>query len=228
MRWMVLLIVLGTGCGQGSGEAGVPTLLSPEQTRQERFVPRVFNSYFPLEAGTLAVYEGEDAGEQRRDEVFVSPEPVVIAGIACTAVEQEVTRDGVLAERTTEWFAQDLDGVVWKFGEESYELEEEIWVRQDDSWQAGIDGALASLLFVPRPSVGDVYFVFDPTGPDSYRVTSVSAVANVPAGLFQQCLEVHENPDDPEDADIILYARGVGMVSEQGTTGKIVLVSRTR
>jgi hypothetical protein len=177
--------------------------------------------------GAFWVYEGDKAGEPRRDEVRVLDEPEEIAGVLCMAIHQDVFLDGELAEVTTEWFAKDADGNVWKFGEESFERDDDdAFVRTDDSWLAGEDGAQAWLMYPAQPQVGDVYE--QPGGADVYEVVSIDAVANVPAGLFPGCMQMVENPGDIEDQDIILCAPGVGLVSEQSTDGRIELTSFSR
>jgi hypothetical protein len=46
----------------------------------------------------------------------------VILGVTCVEVLDTVTLNGELTERTLDWFAQDKDGNVWYFGENSEEL----------------------------------------------------------------------------------------------------------
>jgi len=60
---------------------------------------------------------------------------------------------------------------------------------------------------------------------DTYHVLSVTDEVSVPAGSYQGCLKLLENPDDPEDTDIILYAPGVGRVTEESTSGQLQLVA---
>ena len=50
----------------------------------------------------------------------------------------------------------------------------------------------------------------------------------MPAGAFADCLEIDENPDDPEDHDIILYAPSIGRVSESSPSGFVHLVEIRR
>jgi hypothetical protein len=162
----------------------------------------------------------------KREEVRVLEEPQMILGVPCAAVVEEVFVDGELAEVTTHWFAQDSRGNVWMFGEESMEFDEGMPFRTEDSWQAGVDGARAWLFLGADPQVGDVYVGSVPGGVEHMTVLAVSASAAVPAGAFDGCLEIEETvPDDPEDQDRILYAPGVGRVSETSPDGATQLVS---
>ena len=202
-----------------------PVLLSPGEPEAMVFEEIVDHPYFPLEAGMLRVFEGTADGQHRRDDVRTLDEPRLIEGAICTAVLQEVYLDGELSEVTTEWFAQDAQGNVWKFGEESIELEDGAFERSADSWVAGEDGARPWLLLAAKPEVGDLYVGNRPDGEDRMHVLSITATADVPIGAFLNCLHLHENPDDPEDSDIILVAPNVGMVSEASSEGTIELVS---
>ena len=205
----------------GGGSSGAPeTEPVPLQ-----FVDEVDHAYFPLTPGAAWTLEGDEDGERRRDEVRVGEERRRILGVECTPLVQDVTVDGVLVETTTEWFAQDRGGNVWKFGEESLELDDDgLFVPTDDSWIAGTDGARPWQAFAASPRVGDVYEGYQPGGVDRFRVESVTETVTVPAGTFEGCLRLLENPDDPEDADVLLYAPGVGRVSETSSSGRIDLV----
>jgi hypothetical protein len=213
-----LPLLLAAGCGGGGpAGSGVPD--------EGLFVSGVRHSYFPLTPGARWTFEGEEDGRVRREEVSVLPETVRLAGVDCTALAQETWLDGALAETTTEWFAEDQDGSVWKFGEESFEHDGAGTVRTEDSWRAGEDGARAFLAFPSRLRVGDVFHGYRPDDPEEFHVLSLTDSVATPAGAFVGCLRLWENPADVEDADILLYAPGVGRVSETNASGFVVLVA---
>jgi hypothetical protein len=189
------------------------------------FVAGVDHRWFPIEPGRVWVYEGVDDGLPKREEVRTLDEHRLIAGVSCTAIEETGFLDDELVDRTTEWFAQDHRGNVWKFGEESFEADGGIMVRTDDSWVAGVAGARPWLAFPADPAVGARYVGYRPGGQDVHMVASTTSTADVPAGVFLGCLEIVENPDDPDDSDIILYGPGVGRVSEVNSSGYVELVS---
>ena len=198
---------------------------APATSSDPSFTPTVDHRYFPLVPGRLCVYEGEEDGLPVTEEVRTLEVPRVIAGVACTALEERRIVGGVFVDLTTEWFAQDAQGNVWKFGEESFESDRGLFVRSDDSWFAGSDGARPWMTLAALPRVGERYFGYRPNGIDVLRIGSLSETVAVPAGTFVGCIEVFENPDDPEDRDIILYAPGLGMVSETSESGFVRLVS---
>jgi hypothetical protein len=186
------------------------------------FAAVVDHPFFPLVPGTLLQYAGDEEGIPKRELVEVLAAIEVVGGVPCTTLVEQVFLAGELVETTTHWLAQDAQGNVWRFGERSLEYEDGVAVVTGDSWQAGVDGALPWMAFPRDPQPGDT---FAGNG-DEYEVLSVTATAQVPAGTFEGCLEIDEsNPEDPEDRDRILYARGVGLVSEQSLAGSMRLVS---
>src|SRR2546430_12836074 len=94
--------------------AGLP---SPGQ-----FVPRIDNPWYPLRPGSVYVYRGVKDGKSARDVVTVTRATRTIAGVRCTVVADRLFLDGRLAERTTDWYAQDKAGNALSFGETTAEL----------------------------------------------------------------------------------------------------------
>jgi hypothetical protein len=190
------------------------------------FRAAVDHAFFPMAPGSYWVLEGEDDGEHRRDEVEVLAETRELAGVACTAILQRVYIEGELAEVTTEWFAQDEHGNLWKFGEESHEFDDDVglFVRTDDSWTAD-EGEIAPWMFFPAaPEQGDVYIGEQPESGERMEVLSLTTTAVVPLGTYIECLEVLETTIDIEDPDVVIYAPEVGLVSETSNSGFIELV----
>src|SRR3712207_9149094 len=61
------------------------------------------------------VYEG---GAQH-GEMTVTSETKKIMGVECVVVDHKEWEAGKLIERTYDWFAQDNEGTVWYFGEDT-------------------------------------------------------------------------------------------------------------
>ena len=62
------------------------------------------------------------------------------------------------ADRATfDWYAQDKDGNVWYMGEDTRELHHGRFVKQSDSWEAGVDGAEPGIIMPGDPQPGDAY-----------------------------------------------------------------------
>lgn len=220
----VILSVMAMGlaaCGAGGVGAG-DGLPSDDQFR-----PEITNSYFPLARGSTRTYMGMQDGVGRPEVETTLVETRRLRRIECTGIRQDLYDGRTLIEYTTEWYAEDEAGNVWKFGEESFAWERDGFVRTADSWLAGVDGIVPFIAFPAVPQAGDVYVVRRRDGADQFVVVSVDAWVSVPAGEFGGCLQVHENPDDPEDADIILYAPGVGRVAETSVDGYVELLDYT-
>ncbi|MCA8958704.1 MAG: hypothetical protein KDC87_21690 [Planctomycetes bacterium] len=185
--------------------------------------------YFPLQPGSHRTYEGDAEGVLRRDEVFVLEQQEIVDGVACVAVRQEKYLADVLQEITVEWYATDASGNVWKYGEQGQERTPGgEFERVPDSWRSGEEGMQPALAMPALLDVGTAFVMPRGDGTDEYVVAATGVSAVVPAGVFGGCVEMHENPQDPVDADIVLYAPGVGPVSETSQTGRIWLVQDRR
>lgn len=223
---MCSVVCLGLSACGGNGVVGGATSPLVQSTS---FHDIVDHPYFPTDRGVLLIYEGDKDGEPVREEVRTLRDTRHIAGVDCTAVEEHIYVGGELVEITTEWFAQDTFGNVWKFGEESRERQDDgSFIVSTDTWIAHPDGIHPWLAFPAQPVPGEVYYGASPDGVEEFHVISVTDTVPTPAGTFTQCLNLVENPDDPDDTDIILYARGVGRVSESNQSGNLILVARSR
>ena len=82
----------------------------------------VTNSWFPLARGSVYVYDGQKDGKVARDVMTVTHRVKTITGIRAAVVNDRLFLNGQLAERTTDWYAQDKGGTVWYLGEKTAEL----------------------------------------------------------------------------------------------------------
>lgn len=182
--------------------------------------------FFPLDAGTAWLYVGTKDGRWHEERVRVGSELVWIEGRRCTPRIQEVFIDGQLDHVTTEWFALDVAGNVWKCGEETRGVGDAPERAEPERWLAGVDGARAWLFLPAHPQVGDE-LVGDGTDHAIERrtVLALGVTERTPAGTFGDCVAVRETEDDDlEDQDLVLYAPGIGKVSETHVQGRIALV----
>src|SRR5437588_10905828 len=79
------------------------------------FAAHVDNPWFPLRPGTQYLYRGVKDGKPTRDVFTVTHRARTIQGVRCVAVRDYLYEKGHLAERTTDWYAQDRRGNVWYF-----------------------------------------------------------------------------------------------------------------
>jgi hypothetical protein len=181
------------------------------------FVSTIDNPYFPLIPGTTFIYEGETADGLERDEFAVTHNTREILGVTCVEVHDTVTVDGELTEDTLDWFAQDRDGNVWYFGENSKELEDGLVVSLEGSWTAGVDYAQPGIVMKAHSAIGDFYrqeFALG-TAEDLAEVISLTESVTVPfrPQPFDNCLETAEtSPLEPDALEYKFYFPGVGNV----------------
>src|SRR6267142_591752 len=87
------------------------------------FVHKVSNPYMPLLPGTIYVYKGVQDGKPALNITTVTHQSKQILGVNVTVVHDRVYLNKKLAEDTMDWYAQDKQGNVWYFGEDSKEIE---------------------------------------------------------------------------------------------------------
>ncbi len=174
------------------------------------------NPLFPLVPGTTFIYEGQTADGFEHVEFAVTHATKVILGITCVEVHDTAALDGVLSEDTRDWFAQDDDGNVWYFGENTAIIENGLPVDLSGSWTGGVAGAQPGIVMEASPAVGDFYRQEFSLGnaEDLAEVTSLTASVTVPAATCTgDCLETEESTTlDPEDVEHKFYESGVGNI----------------
>jgi hypothetical protein len=192
------------------------------------FVSGIDHPFFPLAVGTKWVYDGAE-----HVEVEVLPDSKEILGVAVTVVRDRVFEDGAMIEDTLDWYAQDVDGNVWYFGEETAELEGGEVVSTAGSWEAGIDGAQPGIIMLADPQVGDEYRqeFYEGEAEDMAAVTALSGSITVPAGSWSgsDVLVTEEwTPLEPDIRERKTYARGVGLVETRTIKGGDEVTTLTR
>jgi hypothetical protein len=191
------------------------------------FVGAVDNPFFPLVPGTTFIYEGKTADGLEHNEVTVTNNHKIILGVSCTEVHDTVAVNGKLTEDTLDWYAQDKDGNVWYFGENSKELEDGLVTSIEGSWLSGVDSAKPGIIMKAHPQVGDFYrqeFQLD-NAEDLASVVSVTAKANAPAASCDgNCVKTKETaPLEPDALEFKYYAPGIGFIVDVDQTAKEVL-----
>src|SRR2546427_1138442 len=148
------------------------------------FTTNIDNPYFPLKPGTTYIYEGPTSGGFIRNTFVVTTNTKLIDGVTCVEVHDQVFTDGELTEDTLDWFAQDKQGNVWYFGEDSDELVNGRVSSLGGSWQGGVNGASPGIVMEAHPKVGDFYrqeFLLN-TAEDTAGVLNLNQTVTVPAG----------------------------------------------
>src|SRR4029453_13438576 len=175
------------GFGPGRG--------SPPHIHPANFSPNVTNKLFPLTPGQTLVYTGIEDEQKVLDLVVPSRRTKLVDGVRARVVEDRVYLDNVLAERTSDYYAQDRCGNVWYFGEDTAELDRHgNVVSTEGTWRAGVDGAQPGVFMQAHPQVNDHYFqeLAAPLAQDEATVLSLHETASVPLAKFRNCLLTKE------------------------------------
>jgi hypothetical protein len=225
---------LAFGAGGAAAGSPQPTTNTPPE-RPAKFVARIDNRWFPLIPGTTFVYRGVKDGKASRDVLRVTRRTKVIEGVRCTVLDDRLYAGGRLVERTTDWYAQDENGTVWYFGEQTAELDVRGRVTSTEgTWQSGVDGAKAGIYMPAHPQVGRSFRqeLYVGHAEDHFRVLSLDASVSVPYISSRHALLTKEwTPLEPGVVDHKLYVRGIGTAKEETVKGgseRTVLVAVRR
>jgi len=203
--------------GTASGGADYAPDIDPA-----RFTAQVDNPFLPLPPGARWVYDGTTADGAEHTVVEVQAGTKKIMGVDCVIVRDTVSLDGQVVEDTYDWFAQDDEGNVWYFGEDTKEYEEGAVASTAGSWEAGVDGAQPGIAMEAKPKAGDRYRqeYYRGEAEDMGEVLGVDERVDVPFGHFDGVLKTKDTtPLEPDVVEHKYYASGIGLVLELDPTG---------
>jgi hypothetical protein len=224
------LVALGlTGCSSASSGEPTPQVPQPVPTQAApsasstyhptiepaKFSSVITNRYFPLRPGTTLVYDGSRDGKPQHTEMKVTTETRVIMGVKCVVVRDDVTSNGALVEKTTDWYAQASDGSVWYFGEATAEYVNGAVSSTQGSWEAGVDGAQPGIIMEAAPRTGDNYRQEYRPGiaEDMAKVIKTNSTTKVGGVTYKNVVVTEDtNPLAPDKQDEKQYAPGVGLI----------------
>jgi hypothetical protein len=242
---VVIAALLVVGCGSAPPPSRPPTPLASQPSLASeaatpgataalgaspsidpaRFTVTIDNPWFPLKPGTVFTYRGTKDGERAVDVFKVTAETIVVDGVTCLVIEDQLTLNGIVEERTRDYYTQDVDGNVWYFGEDTAELDEHgNIVSTEGTWHAGIDGALPGIFMTAQPRVGESYLqeFYRGHAEDHFEVVALAANVKVPFGTFSNALQTKEwTPLEPDVVDNKYYVRGLGEVKEVSVKGPL-------
>ena len=220
-----LVAVCADGCGSSSKDKGSTGGAAAALTAAKaRFDHPGKNVYFPLVPGTVTWLDGTDEGESYRERVEVTHRTKMIEGVRTTVISDISRRaDGVLAEKTTDWYAADNDGNVWYFGEDTATYDEHGKIEsREGTWRAGRDGAVAGLIMPAEPKPTDAYRqeYLKGEAEDQAWIVGIDPSLTVPAGTFKRIVRSYEwSRLEPDVVSVKLYAPGVGIAAEHDVAG---------
>ncbi len=193
---------------------------APDSITPANFVAGVPNPYFPLIPGRSLRYirkiaNGPDTVLQHV-EVQVTHETRTIDSVSCMVVREVAKQDTTRLEEVISYYAQDLTGTVWKFGEHRKRFTADV-PDPKGSWLAGIDSARAGIKMHANPGahLGELYYQEYALGiaEDQGLVHDTTRTAVVPFGTFTNCVRIHDSTAlDPLATTHQYYASGIGLV----------------
>jgi hypothetical protein len=212
---LALGIVLAASADTSSTSSDFPRGSEPVDLDPADFSADIDNTRWPMTVGSRWIYRVVDTsdGSVQRDVIRVTNRTKMIAdGIEARVVSDVVSDHGKPTEVTKDWYAQDADGNVWYFGENTVEYKHGK-PTDNGTWEAGVDGNLPGLALPAEPTVGMSYREEYSKGvaEDQSRVLALDEQAQVPAGHFKGVLMTEDfSPLEPNVSEIKFYAPGSG------------------
>ena len=232
MRKTVSLLAaaaLAAGCGTAAAQPATTDFAArahqppPPPLPPGDFVRTIDNPWFPLKPGTVLTYKGHDEGIPARDVLRVTHRTKRIQGIRTTVILDRVYKNGHLAERTHDYYAQDRNGNVWYLGEDTVTLKRNGQVEsREGSFRAGRDGARGGIFMPAHPKRGDggwqEYYVGH--AQDRFKIRNLHTKVHTPAVSSRHAMLIQETtPLEPGVLDHKIYVRGIGTVRERTVKG---------
>jgi hypothetical protein len=216
----LLAAALAGGCGSSES---TPDTSSSAPAKRAGFTAQVTNPWFPLRPGSVYRYRGVKDGKPSREVVTVTHRTKTIDGAPTVVVSDRLYIDGVLEERTSDYYSQDAHGTVWYFGEDTAELDPNGKVTtREGTWHSGRDGAKPGIFMYAAPRVGQSarQEYLKGNAEDHFAVVATGRSVTVPFRRFGGVLLTKEwTPLEPGVLDHKYYARGIGTVLEQTVKG---------
>ncbi len=230
----VLLPALA-GCGGSSGgnttqaaaQSGTNTLpqtSEPSNLNPADFTTQIDNPYWPMPVGAQwHVRVTNPEGEHLTETITVENRTKAIAdGVTARVVHDVAYTNGKPTEVTDDWYAQDKDGNIWYFGEDTASIENG---KKDTSgsFEAGKSGAEAGIAMPAHPSVGLTYREEYHKGhaEDRAKVLALDQQVEAPVGHFTGAILIDDtSPLEPTVSEYKLYAKGVGPVVAVSVSGE--------
>jgi hypothetical protein len=214
-----LLLVVSIGSPSTGGSQTSFNVVSGAHVDPANFVAAVDNPWFPLKPGTTLTYRGKKDGRLANRIVTITSKTKVIDGVNCVVLDDYLTLAGMPHERTVGYYAQDKDGNVWYFGEDTMVLSKKGKVVKTEGWRAGVDGALPSFYMEAKPALGHTFS--HKFTKSNFEVIDLSRPVKVPFGSYPDAVVTKEwSPEEPDVVFHKYYVRGLGEVRDVAVKGE--------
>lgn len=184
------------------------------------FVDGISNPYFPHVAGQVRNYAVNGGTPDLHLTVASTANTRIIMGVLCLGVQDRLLNSERLFEDTWRWYAQDRDGNVWIFAQETKKYDFDV-VVEDWSWQAGTNGAKPGMVMVGRPQNyvnKEFQLDFVPgVAEDKATVLGVNETVTVPFGTFSGCVKIKVFSSlETGREEFRYFSPGTGLVLSEG------------
>jgi hypothetical protein len=201
------------------------------------------NPHYPLVVGTVYTFQEIDtdpdtgATTTQLNTIEVTDKSRTVDGVEVREVHDSVFENNRLIEDTIDLHAQDDDGNVWYFGEDTKEFTYDDQgnvtnTSTEGSWTAGVNGGKPGLIMEANPNTGDKFDQeFQPgTVLDQGEIVATDASVTGPLGSFDHLVKTREfTALEPDSLESKFYAPGIGVVEELGfdiTSGQVIADSK--
>jgi hypothetical protein len=202
------------------------------------------NPYHPFVPGRVKHYETLQGSTDAEDlEMYTADTRTFAwngAQVACRVLQETSIENGEIIEISRNYFAQADDGSVYYFGEVVDIYAGGVIVSHEGSWLVGGPSDPADPpetatdpdpnVFMPaNPEPGDEYRPEDtlPVVDEEDLILKAGQNVSVPAGHFDECLQIRESSQLSPDTETKWYAPGLGVVKvkEKGEVMVLDLVT---
>jgi len=242
-RWCVSALLVALPLSQV--QAAVP---APDRQPDFESNPRTFtNRYAPFQEGAVKVYAGTAGSAQEVvvDDYLPKRRIFQVEGVNdgkpvhCSILREMSFEDGQLVESTLNYFAQADDGTVYYFGELVDMYQNGVVTSHEGSWLVGgpedsDPSATATsarpFVFMPAtPEKADVFKPEDllPVVDETAQVVDTHQTRAVPAGQYQDVIQVLESSELDTATENKWYAPGVGAISIAAQDEQLDLIAST-
>jgi hypothetical protein len=195
------------------------------------FTDQIDNPYFSLTPGTTFSYQSKTDEGTEVIKVIVTDKTKRVMGVTTLVVWDRVWLDDQLIEETYDWYAQDQEGNVWYFGEDSKEYKNGNVVSTKGSWEGGVNGALPGLIMKNKLTVGDSYRqeYYQGEAEDMAEVVSLNEKVVVPYGSFENCIKTKDwSALEPDVIEYKYYSpsvKNVVLETDADNTTRVELIN---
>ena len=178
----------------------------------KNLVTRGKAAYFILEPGFQLQYSEANGSTLT---VTVLDTTKVVDGIETRIVEEREIENGKLSSVSRNYYVIDKsDNNVYSFGEEVDDYENGKLDNHNGTWLSGSGNAHYGLIFPGTPLAGQRFYqsLAPNVSMDRTEILSLGAKVTVPAGTFENCVQIEEASDLDSKKEINFYAPNVGLI----------------